>query len=771
MAGHTEPALDELNAAISDLDGPDRAFAVFQRATVMNRVGRVAEASAGYDESLAVFRACGITKHEAYARTNRALLRAYGGDLRGADHDLAVASRLYERLGLRSLAATALHNQGFVATRRGDLPRALRHFEAAAAIFTALGQSPGAMSLDHCEALIAAGLTAEARLKAEAVAQELLAGGNEADAGEALLCAAHAALESGARDEAAGLCAAARRLFAAQHRGDWMAAAALLDLRVRLLADGPSSALSAESDEIAAELERLGQAGLAVQARLIAAGAEPDPSLGLARLRGTRFPMNSGVELQFQRVAIEADVRYRGGDRAGASRCVTAGTKLVERYRRAFGALELRAHIGTHAEALSELGRRMAWERRNAAQLFRRIEQSRGGALRQPPTTPPEDPELSGLLEQLRGVTSDLAGVSHDRADRLEQEQRRLQALVQARLRHLPGTGQAIPIVNLDELRRELSHGLMIVLAGIDHTLVSVALTPSKVHVSSLGHSSVVARSVESLELAQRRLARRTTSALSRRLAVDTCVEELVALDRVFATALSGIDTRFVVFVPPAALQRIPFGLLPSFRPYEVSVSPSATAWWHARLRPPVSSSQVAAIAGPQLRRAKKEVRAVATTWPAAVELVGRQATVARTLGAFQSSRVLHLAAHYGLRDGNPLFASISVSKGPVYLHDVAAMGAAPETVVLAGCGSGLGSVSTSDDLLGFVNALLTNGTRSVIASTNLIPDDDVTCDVMVDLHRRLRRGAGPALAVRDALATRPEADRVARPLTCFGAG
>ena len=70
--------------------------------------------------------------------------------------------------GLESEAARACHNRGDVAFIRGDLPTALRLYDEAAARFAALGLDGVQLALDRSEALLAAGLAAEAAAVAEA---------------------------------------------------------------------------------------------------------------------------------------------------------------------------------------------------------------------------------------------------------------------------------------------------------------------------------------------------------------------------------------------------------------------------------------------------------------------------------------------------------------------------------------------------------------------------------------------------------------------------
>jgi CHAT domain-containing protein len=95
--------------------------------------------------------------------------------------------------------------------------------------------------------------------------------------------------------------------------------------------------------------------------------------------------------------------------------------------------------------------------------------------------------------------------------------------------------------------------------------------------------------------------------------------------------------------------------------------------------------------------------------------------------------------------------------------------------MVLSACESGRAAASAGDELRGLIAALLSLGTRAVIAS--VVPvHDEASHGFMIAMHRRLAAGASPA----GALAETQEAFRqdqgaagiaVAGAFLCFGAG
>ena len=62
-------------------------------------------------------------------------------------------------------------------------------------------------------------------------------------------------------------------------------------------------------------------------------------------------------------------------------------------------------------------------------------------------------------------------------------------------------------------------------------------------------------------------------------------------------------------------------------------------------------------------------------------------------------------------------------------------------TVGLSACDSGYTETRSGDELAGLTSALLSLGSRSVVASVGLVPDSEATTGLMVDLHRGLVAG------------------------------
>ncbi|MDA0637611.1 CHAT domain-containing protein, partial [Nonomuraea sp. MCN248] len=223
------------------------------------------------------------------------------------------------------------------------------------------------------------------------------------------------------------------------------------------------------------------------------------------------------------------------------------------------------------------------------------------------------------------------------------------------------------------------------------------------------------------------------------------------ALERVLlGDAARHLGDGEVVIVPPGRLHAVPWALLPSLRDRSVSVAPSAGTWLRARRAGPPGDGRVVLVRGPGLRSEGAELRDIAPEYPAPVVLGEGTATVAGILDAMDGARLAHVAAHGAFRADSPLFSALRVDDGPLTVYDLERLRRAPRQVVLSSCDSGLTAPTGADELLGLASSLIQLGTTGIVASVVLV-NDGAAVPLMVELHRRLARGACLPAALRDA--------------------
>jgi CHAT domain-containing protein len=139
--------------------------------------------------------------------------------------------------------------------------------------------------------------------------------------------------------------------------------------------------------------------------------------------------------------------------------------------------------------------------------------------------------------------------------------------------------------------------------------------------------------------------------------------------------------------------------------------------------------------------------------------------SVEQVLAVLGRADVAHLAAHGRFRGDSPMFSSLAVADGPLTVHDLDGLPAAPSVVVLSACDVGRSEVRPGDEVQGVVSVLLGLGTATLVASVLPVPHGLAT-EVTVGFHRRFAAGIGPARALADAV---PDGERT--PFLVFGSG
>lgn len=152
-------------------------------------------------------------------------------------------------------------------------------------------------------------------------------------------------------------------------------------------------------------------------------------------------------------------------------------------------------------------------------------------------------------------------------------------------------------------------------------------------------------------------------------------------------------------------------------------------------------------LAGPGLDGAEAEVDALSRVYPQAVVLAPPSSTVEAASDALRQASVAHLACHGRARLDNPMYSELVLADGSLTVQRLETDGAAPYRAVLAACGSGLDAELPADEMLGFVSALMAQGTAGVLASIASIPDLHT-----VPLMRRVHQGLAGGMTVAHAL-------------------
>jgi hypothetical protein len=470
------------------------------------------------------------------------------------------------------------------------------------------------------------------------------------------------------------------------------------------------------------------------------------------------------VELFLLARLAKAKLRMARGDRRGADAAARAGLRLLEQYQAAFGASDIRSGVERHAAALGDLGLELAIGSRRARRVFRWMEQTRARALRFRPVTPPGE-EFVGELARARKLAADLRHVEAPVAAKLGRELKVLQDTIKARARGTELAGVATPDVGREQLFTQLGGRTLVEFASSQGELWALVVHDGRFRLLDLGPESVAMAEVQSLRFMMRRLTR------GRGKAVDV-VEVAHRLDRFLLGHLPGEGEELVI-VPTAQLQIVPWSALPSLRGRQVVVSPSAHLWHRSRLQG-AHDGEAVLVAGPELDLSDIEVQELSEVYQGAKVLGSSHSTVDAVQSHLDGAGVAHIASHAFFQHENPMFSSLRLADGDLYVYDIERLSTAPGLVVLSACDSGFTETHPGEELMGLSSALLSMGTRTIIASIGLVPDSEATKDLMVGLHQGLVSGVSPSRALHHAqmeAAETPEGYVAASSFICIGAG
>lgn len=160
--GRRRQSLRHLDLAAPHLRGRELARARCLRGLHLCQSAEPRLAIAELTAVIKELRRYGDERWLANALVGRGIARCGATKLVAAESDFAAAEGLLKAIGEPGRAAMCLHNRGFVAMLAGDLPKALRLYEEAARSGLDSTSKPEAL-VDRAEALLAAGLTTEAR--------------------------------------------------------------------------------------------------------------------------------------------------------------------------------------------------------------------------------------------------------------------------------------------------------------------------------------------------------------------------------------------------------------------------------------------------------------------------------------------------------------------------------------------------------------------------------------------------------------------------------
>ena len=744
-----------------------QAHTLAQRAGLIARTGDLTQARDLFNTAIASLRHGDDSRWLALATGNRGLVHCYLGDFDDAEQDLAEAKGLYEAQGRRSSAAEMTQNLGFVLLQRGRIPEGLDHLARAEDVFVQVSKPLAEVRMDRAEGLVTAGLATEALSVLESAVSAFQEAGMEFELAEAHAAATMASAAAGVVDGARRHGAVATSLFESQGREGWIARIKVDLFHLDLREGRPVHA--AEVGQLGDQSAERGQSDLALRAYVVAGSAARVGNDDVEALKwfqkaqsiGSREPSVVGAA---QTKLAAAQVESIRGDPTATLRHLRAVQRRLDDHRLLFKSTEALAgagHLGTDA---AELGLRTLLSGGRLSQVFDWLELWRAASLRVPGAPTQGDPELDGMLTQLRTTRRLVADAitSGEPTGAPLREQAALERKIRQTVLRRDGHDEpAMPPSRLRELRVLLGSDLMVVYFQCGGRLRALRVGLRSGRRFDLGDVDLVYAEA-------RRVARRMRrAAVSPDAGFDALgVDEL---RRMLVDPLD-VDSDRVVVVPPARLLSLPWPALYSGR--VAVVAPSATSWGVAQGLPCLPDRpSLLAVAGPGLEHSRSEAERIGALYRGSQVLADAAASVDRILSSLSEVDIAHFACHTKFRVDNPMFSTVELADGPLHLYDFERLPTPPSLVVFLSCESAGAAPTHPYDAISLPSVLLRRGTRTVIASVAPVPDTEDSAVAMELLHRFIANGAEPAEAIRQVgRIGGPSVNRIVGTLVAHGA-
>src|SRR5215467_9279338 len=211
-----------------------------------------------------------------------------------------------------------------------------------------------------------------------------------------------------------------------------------------------------------------------------------------------------------------------------------------------------------------------------------------------------------------------------------------------------------------------------------------------------------------------------------------------------------------LIVVPHDVLHYLPFHALIGsdgrylIEKYPVHYLSSASLLQFVKEKRKAGGEKVLAFGNPDLGDPEKnleyaelEAEEVKNIYPQSTVYVKKEASEEKSKSLSPSYDVLHFATHAQLNENDPLSSAVLLAKegkedGRLEVREIFGMDLKANLVVLSGCDTALGKLSTGDELVGLTRAFIYAGTPSVVASLWSV-DDSSTAQLMASFYRNLK--------------------------------
>ncbi len=143
------------------------------------------------------------------------------------------------------------------------------------------------------------------------------------------------------------------------------------------------------------------------------------------------------------------------------------------------------------------------------------------------------------------------------------------------------------------------------------------------------------------------------------------------------------------------------------------------------------------------LRFAEREAREIARVYPESAVFLRQQATKSKAISLSPANDILHFAVHAEFNEEDPMSSALLLAKegqddGRLKVGEVFSFNLKADMVVLSACETGLGKISSGDEIIGLTRAFIYAGTPSVVTTLWKV-NDRASYELMREFYSNLK--------------------------------
>jgi CHAT domain-containing protein len=234
----------------------------------------------------------------------------------------------------------------------------------------------------------------------------------------------------------------------------------------------------------------------------------------------------------------------------------------------------------------------------------------------------------------------------------------------------------------------------------------------------------------------------------------NTLAQELHKL--LVQPALPHIKGKELIIVPHDVLHYLPFQALIGsdgrylIEKYPINYLSSASLLQFTKEKSRAMGERVLALGNPDLGDPKMslqfagiEAKEIKNLYPQSTIYLEKEATEEKAKTLSPTNDIIHFASHAELNEDDPLSSAVLLAKsdkedGRLEVREIFGMDLKASLVVLSACETGLGKLSSGDELVGLTRAFIYAGTPSVVASLWNV-EDSSTAQLMSSFYKNLK--------------------------------